>query len=201
MRTFVLGATIALMAGVHGAAAQSDNAFVGFKIGAAFDYRAIEAKRSIAGLPARIDERQAGAGYRAYLGYDFALGDRLVLGTEAGLGGGGKTLVARGPAGEYSLEPGLSYDASARLGFMPTNNVLLYGRAGYQWLKTDEKVSLVSAGQKALRRKETEGGVMYGFGGEFAATENLLLRAEYDQTNFGHGRKAAQIQLGGAFRF
>ncbi len=206
MRTFFLGAAITLVIGAQGAAAQEANAFAGLKAGAGFDYRAIQVKRMVAGLPSKIDERQGGAGYRAHLGYDLALSDRLLIGVEGGVGGGGKTLATTSAAGRYRLKPGLSYDISARLGVQPTADVLLYGRAGYQWLKTTEWVDFANPGTAALaipsvKRKETQSGVLYGFGAEYAASSSLSLRAEIDQASFGHGVKAAQVQLGGALRF
>ncbi|WP_324113217.1 outer membrane beta-barrel protein [Caulobacter sp.] len=201
MKTLFLGAVIALLLGVQGAAAQDDKALTGFKVGAGFDFRAIQAKRSVSGWPSRVDERQGGAGYRAHVGYDVALGDGLLLGVEGGVGGGGKTLATRTAAGEYSLKPGFSYDASARVGIMPSTSVLLYGRAGYQWLKTTEKISFAGGGLAPLKHKETQSGILYGFGAEYAATNALSLRAEIDQASFGHGVKAAQVQLGGALRF
>lgn len=201
MKTLLLGAAALLLASVQGASAQEDNAFVGFKAGAAYDYRATEVKRSVPGLPASIDERQGGSGYRAHLGYDISLSDRLILGAEAGVGGGGKAVTVKSAAGDYSVKPGLAYDVSARLGVMPAAHVLLYGRAGYQWVKTTETVKYAAPGMAAVNKEEREGGAMYGFGVEYAATENLILRAEFDQTRFGQGLKAAQVQLGGAFRF
>lgn len=201
MKTLFIGAAIALLLGVQGAAAQEDNAFAGFKVGAGFDFRAVQVKRAVVGLPGKIDERQGGAGYRAHAGYDVALSDRLLIGVEGGVGGGGKALSTSTSAGEYRLKPGLSYDASARVGVMPSANVLLYGRAGYQWLKTAEKVNFVVGDLAPLKHKETQSGFLYGFGAEYAATRALSLRAEIDQASFGHGVKAAQVQLGGALRF
>lgn len=206
MKSFFLGAAVTLLVGVQGAAAQDANAFAGLKAGAGFDYRAIQVKRMVADLPSKIDKRQGGAGYRAHLGYDLPLSDLLLIGVEGGVGGGGKALATTSAAGGYRLKPGLSYDVSARLGFQPTADVLLYGRAGYQWLKTSERVDFTNPGTAALgipsvKHKETQSGVLYGFGAEFAATTSVSFRAEIDQASFGHGVKAAQVQLGGAVRF
>jgi outer membrane autotransporter protein len=202
MKTLFLGAAIALLAGATGVSAQeTGDAFGGFKIGGGLDYRRNEARRPVTGLANRIDKQEGGTGFRVHAGYDAPLGDRWLVGVEGAVGGGGKTLQSKASDGEYRLKPGLSYDASARLGVKASDTVLLYGRAGYQWLKTSETVSFTAPALARVSHKKTEGGVMYGFGAEFAVAEGFTVRTEFDQTDFGHGLKQAQVQLGGAVRF
>lgn len=202
MKILFLGAAIALLGGATAASAQDASAaFDGFKLGGSLDYRRNEAKHAVAGLANGVDKQEGGPGFRVHAGYDAMLGDRWLVGVEAGVGGGGKALQRKSTDGDYRLKPGLSYDASARLGILVGDSVLLYGRGGYQRLKTEETVTFTGAGLAKVARKKTEGGAMYGFGAEFAATQNFTLRAEFDQTNFGHGLKQAQVQLGGSLRF
>lgn len=201
MRVSFIGATILILAGAAGAPAHAaDNAVDGFKVGGSLDYRRNEAKYPVTALGGVVDKQEGGPGFRIHAGYDIAVGDHVLIGAEGGLGGGGKTLEQRTAGGDYRLKPGLSYDASVRLGLLASSHLLIYGRAGYHWLKTEEGVK-PTVGPALRDRKKTEGGVMYGFGAEYAVTESMLIRAEFDQTNFGHGLKAAQVQLGGAVRF
>lgn len=200
---FLILAPVALLLAFAGPASAQDaeDAFSGFKVGGAVDYRRNEAKYAVPGLPDRLSKQEGGVGYRVHAGYDALLGGNFLIGAEAGVGGGGKTLQRSSAAGEYRLKPGLSYDASARAGVLVTDTVLLYGRAGYQWLRTRENVRFTAAGVPARKDKDTARGLMYGFGAEFAVSPQAALRAEFDQTRFGHGLKAAQVQLGGVVRF
>jgi opacity protein-like surface antigen len=78
---------------------------------------------------------------------------------------------------------------------------MIYGRAGYAWMRTHEKLVDVPVGQPVLDRKRTRDGVLWGVGGEFAVTHHAALRTEFNQTNFRHGLKAARIQIGVALGF
>jgi outer membrane autotransporter protein len=202
MKNLFLGAAVALLAGATAASAQDASpAFTGFKLGGSLDFRRNEAKHAVTGLASGIDKQEGGPGFRVHAGYDTTLSDRWLIGVEGGVGGGGKALQRKYADGDYKLKPGLSYDASARLGVLAGDGVLLYGRGGYQRLRTEETVSFTGAGLAKVARKKTQGGVMYGVGAEFAVAENFTLRAEVDQTSFGHGLKQAQVQLGGSMRF
>jgi len=175
--------------------------FDGFKVGGTVDYRRHEGKFDVPTTTQRVDDQDGGFGYRGFIGIDKTIGDLIVAGAEAGIGNGGKNLQKSGTAGNYTLDPQWSWDVSGRLGVTPSRNFLLYGRAGYSWLRTHEKLVDVPVGQSALDRKRTRNGFLWGFGTEFALVRNFALRAEFDQTNFGSGLKAARLQLGGAFRF
>ena len=85
---------------------------------------------------------------------------------------------------------------SGRVGVTPSRNILLYGRAGYNWMQTQEELVNASSGQNSFYRKRTRGGFLWGVGAEFAVTDNFAVRTEFNQTNFGDGLKAARLQLG-----
>lgn len=142
-----------------------------------------------------------GYGGRAHIGYDAVLGNIILAGVEIGAGIGGKTINQASliSLGRYKVDPGLSYDATARLGISPVNGLALYGRAGYRWLKTEQSVTGQTTGNFA--RKETEKGFTYGGGIEFAATETISFRAEYNRTKFSNDLRQSKISLGASIRF
>jgi outer membrane immunogenic protein len=164
----------------------------------------IEAMRDSnkASQPASTREAsRKGYGGRAHIGYDAVLGNVILAGVEIGAGIGGRTIdqASLVTPGRYKVDPGLSYDATARLGISPVNGLALYGRAGYRWLKTEQSVTGQTTGN--FTRKETEKGLTYGGGIEFAATENISFRAEYNRTKFNDDLRQSKISLGASFRF
>ena len=134
--------------------------FDGFKLGGTVDYRRHEGKFDAPTTRQRVDEQEGGIGYRGFVGFDKTFGNFVVAGAEAGIGNGGKNLEAAGAAGKYSLDPQWSWDVSGRLGLTPSPNILVYGRAGYSWMRTHEKLVDVPAGHSVLDRKRTRDGVL-----------------------------------------
>lgn len=198
---FLAAGTAAAQTATAADGANTAAAFDGFTIGAPVDNRHHEVKRAVPGLTDRVDDRSGGIGYRGFVGYDKTFGGIGVVGVEAGIGKGGKDVTQAVAGGAYRMNPGWAWDASARLGVRPTPNLLLYGRVGYGWTRAKEAVDYTAAGQFAFARKFTDGGLMYGFGAEFAAARGFAIRTEFDQTNFGKGFKSARLQLGGVAHF
>jgi hypothetical protein len=64
---------------------------------------------------------------------------------------------------------------------------LLYARAGYNWLRTQETLVLIPANTNDFDRKRTRGGLLWGVGAEFALTHDFALRTEFNQTNLRNG--------------
>lgn len=147
------------------------------------------------------DESRNGFGGRANVGYDLVVGDMVLVGAEVGIGLGGKTVEqnALGANGRYRVNPGLTYDATARLGIAPTKGVALYGRAGYRWLKIEESVEGQATGN--FSEKRTEKGFTYGGGIELAVSENFSVRGEFNRTKFNDDLRQNKFSLGASFRF
>jgi len=183
------------------ASADGVSPFDGFKIGGTVDYRRHEGKFDAPTTKQRVDKQEGGFGYRGFVGVDKVIANFVVAGAEAGIGNGGRDLKATGAAGRYSLDPQWSWDVSGRLGVTPSSGVMVYGRAGYAWMRTHEKLVDVAVDQSVLDRRRTRDGVLWGVGAEFAVTHHAALRTEFNQTNFSHGLKAARVQIGGALRF
>jgi outer membrane immunogenic protein len=144
---------------------------------------------------------RSGIAVHGAAGYDVALGGVGVIGVEAGIGTGGKTINQRSLAavGQYRLNPGLTYDITARAGFAPTPNVLFYGRGGYRWLRTEQSITGQVTGNRSFKRIEK--GITYGGGLEFAVSENLSLRGEFNRTKFSKDLRQNKISLGASIRF
>lgn len=206
MKSIIIAATLITGLQVSPAAAQATeadaaNPFDGVTLGATVDYRRHEVKRTAPTLTDRVDAQEGGAGFRVFGGYDKTFGDIGLLGVEAGIGKGGRSVHTNVAGGTYQMNPGWSWDASARFGIMPARGVLLYGRTGYAWTRAKEVVDFSAATKPDVMQRKTYGGFLYGFGGEFAVAPGFSLRTEFDQTNFGKGFKAARVQLGGVAHF
>lgn len=141
-----------------------------------------------------------GFGGRAHVGYDAVIGDIVLIGAEIGAGIGGRTVDQASLAGgRYRVDPGFNFDATARIGIVPSGEIALYGRAGYRWLRTEQEISGQAAGNGT--RRETERGFTYGGGAEFAVSENFAIRAEYNRTKFSEDLRQSGISLGASIRF
>ena len=148
-----------------------------------------------------LDANRNGFGVRGFAGYDMAIGNVAVIGGEIGIGKSGRTsdqasLLA---GGRYRVDPGLTYDATARIGFIPAEGFMVYGRGGYRWLKTKQVISGQATGNGTT--KVTEKGFTYGGGLEYAVTPNIGLRAEFNRTNYDRNFKQNKISMGATFRF
>ena len=144
---------------------------------------------------------RSGIAVRGAAGYDVALGGVGIVGVEAGIGTGGKTINQRSLAavGQSRVNPGLTYDITGRVGFAPTSNVLIYGRGGYRWLRTEQSIVGQVTGNRSFKR--TEKGFTYGGGLEFAVSENLSLRGEFNRTKYSKDLRQNKISLGASIRF
>ncbi len=194
-----LGLLAGCLVALPGAAlAQSydDPGFGGVKIGAAIDYRSLDGDYALPRIESRIEDDRGGIGFRGFLGYDAQLGDALVIGGEAGLGRGGKSLDAQSATGDYSLKPRWSWDVSGRAGILPAPNVLIYGRAGYSWLRVRETTDFNAASLEDISVDATEKGFLWGAGVETRTSSGLFARGEYNRTNYGAGLTASKIQFG-----
>jgi outer membrane immunogenic protein len=141
-----------------------------------------------------------GFGGRINAGYDVVLGNIALIGAEIGVGTGGRTVDQASLAGgRYRVDPGLTYDATARIGIAPGGKFAVYGRAGYRWLRTEQSVTGQTAGN--FSRKVTEKGFTYGAGAEYAISDNFSLRAEFNRTKFSPDLRQNKISVGAAIRF
>jgi outer membrane immunogenic protein len=199
MKNIVTGmAALALLAPVIAQAGEGDrNPLSGPKVGVEVTRDANQI-RQVGGT---LDANRNGIGVRGFAGYDMAIGNVAIIGGEIGIGKGGRTsdqasLLA---GGRYRVDPGITYDATARIGFIPVDNLMVYGRGGYRWLETKRVISGQATGNGTT--KVTEKGFTFGGGLEYAVTPNIGLRAEFNRTNYDRNFKQNKVSIGANFRF
>ena len=113
-------------------------------------------------------------------GYNYQFANGFLVGVEAELNG----LNADGaadcpnPAFSCSVEIGFQANATARLGYA-LNRFMVYGEIGASYIDADFAAD--SGNAAALETgTDSDTGLLVGVGAEFAATERLLVKAEYN---------------------
>lgn len=174
-------------------------AFVGGQIG--WGKRSVDLDFGLPGVQ-DFERNRDGIDYGVFAGYDYGVGNNVIVGVEAGIGFGGKTLRGTPVAGlTAEIDPKWNYDVSARAGFLATPNLLVYGRLGYGAERT--RVSTVSTieGVASASDKGWSDGILYGGGLEYGLNEAASIRTEYRHRDMDGGYAADQVLAGLAFRF
>lgn len=192
---------IVVMPSAATAQSREEVTLTGVKVGATIDYRWHDGDFQVRRIATKVDEKEGGIGYRAHVGYDAQVGKALLIGAEAGIGRGGKALAGSSTTGDYSLKPRWTWDVSGRVGVLPAPNVLLYGRAGYSWLRVRETTDFRATNLKDLKSSSTEKGFLWGAGIEAGVTQGVSARAEYVRVNYRDGLTASKIQMGMSLGF
>ncbi len=197
MTKFLIIATAALAMVPAMASAQDagDTAFSGPFVGAQAGW----GQRSIDN--AAVDQSRDGIEYGGFAGFDHRIGTNIVLGAEAGIGGGGKTLSQTiAGVGTTELDPRWNWNVSGRAGFLASPDLLFYGRVGYG----RERVRASFASATAAPSTSDSGwsdGAIYGGGVEYALSPRTSVRAEYRYSDFDGGYHPQAATVGVAFRF
>lgn len=113
-------------------------------------------------------------GYNAVIGVDAPLGNRFTAGAEV-------------EAKNVFDSNGRAYGVGARLGYAATENVLVFGRVGYDRLE-------------ALNTRTLDGS-SYGVGAEWRISERTHLTGQYRHTNYEQGADANTVSVGIGYRF
>lgn len=203
MSKYFLVAAAALV--IVPAAAQAQAADGGFNgayagVQAGWGKRSAEVDFGITGVR-DFDESRSGVDYGAFVGYDAPIGTNLVWGVEGEIGFGGKTLRDT-PLTGYTAEfdPKWNYAATARLGFLASDSVLFYGRAGYGAERVQTKFTSPVAAE-SFSENDWANGLVVGGGVEFALSPNFTVRGEYRYKDFDNSYNPQQLLVGAAFRF
>ena len=119
----------------------------------------------------------------AYAGYNQKVGERIVLGAEAGISAGFDDEL-RGLSGGNALtiDPRYSFDLTARAGYLVNDKTLVYLRGGYA--NTRVRATLASD-TDVVTTSDNLDGWLVGGGAERALTDDISARLEYRYTDLG----------------
>lgn len=191
----LLGGVALVAVGAAPSLAQSP--FDGAYVGAFTGYTDNNASAASGTASANIDSD--GWLYGAYVGYGKTF-DQFYFGAEAELGSASLSdkagTVANLPA---KLDANESWGLSARAGYLVSDNALLYARAG--WQRTNYDVT-VGTGATQVKASDNLDGYRLGGGLEYAVTDNVLVRTEYNYVNYDDTNfRENQVRVGVAYRF
>lgn len=148
--------------------------------------------------PGRTGDKRSGFAVRGMLGYGHALGQHAIIGAEAGIATGGRDITTDNGVNRHVTDPGITLDAAARIGLKPTENIMLFGKAGWSFQRVKTEM-ITPAG--TLRDKSSEHGILFGGGVELAVSSNVSLRAEFDRVSFDDHYKRNRALVGASLRF
>lgn len=117
-------------------------------------------------------------------GFDVAVGKRVTLGVEAGIGWmvAGNTKIGPFPPGDpntYKLSAGRDIDVSGRLGYALSPKTLIYGKVGW----ASQSYDVRTTGGEAAGHGKSDG-LRLGAGLEQKLTSNIYAKAEYRYTSY-----------------
>lgn len=191
----LLGGVALVAVGAAPSLAQSP--FDGAYIGAYTGYTDNNASAASGAVRADID--RDGWLYGAYAGYGQTF-DQFYFGGEAEIGSANLSGSSGSVAGlPTKLDTNESWGLSARAGFLVNDQTLLYGRAG--WQRTNYDIT-VGTGANRIKVGDNLDGYRLGGGLEYAVTDNVLIRSEYNYINYENTNfHENQLRVGVAYRF
>lgn len=199
---YLVAAALVLLP-ASGFAQDLGDSFTGPYIGGQVGYgsRSIDEDFGIAGVPA-FDRDRSSIDYGAYFGFDTPVGTSLVLGGEAEIGGGGRTLrQTLLPGLTASVDPDWNYMFSGRAGFLAGDRALVYGRVGYGAERITIGITDTATPANSFSDKGWSDGAVYGGGLEYALSPNTSARVEYRYKDFDGSYNPQQVLAGFSFRF
>lgn len=124
-----------------------------------------------------------------YVGYNYQLSNNVVLGAEAdlffgGMDGSGDCVGGDVPDFRCAADLNFFGTLRARVGYS-LDRVLLYGTGGLAIADFDYDRTAAGGPLLEFGGSETEVGFAIGAGIEYAATDNIIVRGEYQYLNFG----------------
>lgn len=120
---------------------------------------------------------------RIFIGYDAKIFDEnIVLGAEIGRSLGKKSLTQTVSNLKYDYEMEPIIDFSARLGVYLTDNILVYGRYGFDNLTMTQTTKLGTAAAKVFEDTKTLGHI--GLGAEYHFKYFYLIRGEWSKVTY-----------------
>ncbi len=119
-----------------------------------------------------------------YAGYNHKIGEKFVIGAEAGFSGTVDDKISAQSGGSpVILDPRYSFDFTARAGYLIDDETLVYMRGGY----ANTRVRVTLEGEDSSTRfNENLDGWLVGGGIERAITDTVSARLEYRYSDLGH---------------
>lgn len=205
--TALAGALVAAVLGLalmptSAHARSDDEPFEGLSIGvqAGWEDRKIDETVLPDTLNATLSDKRDGFVYGGYVAYDQQIG-AVVVGAEAGVNPGGRTLTANVPGGSIELDSRWSADFSVRAGVTVTPRLLAYGRAGYSLNRYRIRGFAGGSPAPVVSEGETVDGITFGGGLEYALPGKMSVRAEYRRKELDGSLTSNQILGGVTLRF
>lgn len=192
MKRAFLGIVIGLFTAGAASAQMNAPSFTGPRVGASIGINKGKDK-DVLPSPGETGARKKSVVVRGTGGYDLPIGKNAILGAEVGIATCGRDIVTRGGASTYRTDPGLTLDAIARVGFKPSEQLLLFGKGGWAMQRV---TTSQTTGNTTVSVKGTERGFLWGAGAEYALTPNMALRAEFDHVKFNDHYSRSRV-LGG----
>lgn len=143
-------------------------------------------------------EKKGGVVVRGAIGYDHAIGDLGIIGAELGIATGGRAVTTSSGGSTYRTDPNISFDATARAGVKPIDNLLLFGKAGWSMQRVGTRLATPTG---TLTSKDTGHGFLWGGGAELSVHQNVSLRVDFDRVSFSDHYARNRVLGGLNFRF
>lgn len=201
--TKFLVSTLALIAGLGAAGTASAQDFTGPSVGvqAGWNKSNVNNPKTDLGV-APIDNSKDSFAAGAFLGYDYEIVPKIVIGAQADLNFATSDTISgtRGTT-RVSIDPKRSIDLTARAGYVVTPSTLLYVRGGY----TNARVrTSITTGTTTRSESESRDGWLVGGGVEQYLLPNVTARIEYRYSDLSDGKgkyDRHQVLAGVAYRF
>lgn len=162
-----------------------------------------EGRSAIVPTGTGVEDKRSGVDYSGFAGFDYAIGDNVVVGLEGEIGGGGKTLSnLEGPNVVGVIDPDWNYAISARLGVRAADRLLVYGRGGYASERITETFegSYVVPGPPTQQTRWSDG-YLVGAGVDYALLDEVSLRIEYRYRHMQEDYNAQGVLAGLVLHF
>ena len=199
MRTNIILLATAAAAFAFTANQASAQEFTGPRAEITAGYDTTNADDGVVATPNKIDGVRIGGA----VGYDFAVGDTIRIGAEAGIGflASGDARYAAGTS-SYRLTTGRDLDLSLRIGAKVGDKTLVYAKGG--WANSQYRARAVIGGvggPTATDVRTNEDGWRIGAGVEHMITDKIYAKGEYRYTNYGNDVSRHQLLAGVGYRF
>lgn len=158
------------------AASPFEGPYIGAQVGhSVYDTKLSDSSGTVDGLSGR------GADGGLYAGWGMLINPSIYAGVEGeyNWSGAEHNLAASG-AGSFGYKDKDNFGLSARLGWLPSSNVMLYGRAGWQRASLDYSGDVAGVGAGTINKDHN--GFRLGVGTEVAMAGNWAMRVDYDHT-------------------